>query len=306
MTTKKFTVIHRVDRNNVGDMASNPLQYFLHNDEYEVVDAANISQSYIDPNIPLIVGGGGLLNNDFIGNIFKEILYPADRLELERMWTMSWNLKNSTYAPAHSEFMEKYRALLHQYLKKIEYTDNLKFVWGAGFNGDITEAVTPEYPAGLLNFELVGLRDHFTNMKHTWVPCASCMHPALQKKYEIKNDVIWFEHKKQLVKDFGNDSIPRFVNSGSNIDQTIELLGSANIILTNSYHGAYWGTLLGKKVIVVGPWSNKFQFMKHKPKFLSKKEGWKDVVDDIEVHKDALAECVTTTEAFWKKIKACI
>ena len=35
---KKFTVVHRVDINNVGDLASNPLQYFLDRDEYDVID----------------------------------------------------------------------------------------------------------------------------------------------------------------------------------------------------------------------------------------------------------------------------
>jgi hypothetical protein len=285
-------------------MASNPLQYFLHNDEYEVVDVTKISESYIDPNIPLIVGGGGLLNNDFIGNIFKEILYPADRLELERMWLDSWNLKNPTYAQDHTQFMERYRVLLHEYLKKIEYTDVLRFVWGAGFNSPIKEdELTPEYPYGLLNFKLVGLRDHFSNMKHQWVPCASCMHPALRKKYPIRNHAIWFEHKKQLIKDFGDEPVPRFVNSGDNIEQTIELLGSAEVILTNSYHGAYWGTLLGKKVIAVGPWSNKFLFMKHPPRFLSKKENWKDAIDSTTEYPDALDECISANEKYWKQIK---
>ena len=303
MSKIKFTVAHRVDNNNVGDMASNPLQYFLKDDEYNVVDVTKISESYIDPNIPLIVGGGGLLNNEFIGNIFKEILYPADRLELERMWLDSWNLKNSNYAQDHSEFMEKYRNLLYEYFQKIEYPEMSKFVWGAGFNSLITEdSQSPEYPTGLLNFKLVGLRDVFTNMKHQWVPCASCMHPTLRKKHTIKNKVIWFEHKKQLIKDFGDDPIPRFVNSGSNIEQTIELLGSAETILTNSYHGAYWGTLLGKKVIVIGQWSNKFLLMKHPPRFLGKKENWKDVVESIEPNVNALNECISATENYWKQI----
>ena len=34
----KYVVTHRTDPNNVGDIASNPLQYFLQPDEYQVVD----------------------------------------------------------------------------------------------------------------------------------------------------------------------------------------------------------------------------------------------------------------------------
>ena len=105
------------------------------------------------------------------------------------------------------------------------------------------------------------------------------------------------------IKNFGNDSIPRFVNSGSNIDQTIELLGSANIILTNSYHGAYWGVLLGKKVIVVEPWSSKFLSMKHAPWILKRDQDWKEVVDQIEIRDSALDDCQDATTKFWAKIK---
>jgi hypothetical protein len=126
----------------------------------------------------------------------------------------------------------------------------------------------------------------------------------LTKTYAIKNDVIWFEHKKQMIKDFGNDPIPRFINSGSNIEQTIELLGSANTILTNSYHGAYWGTLLKKRVIVVGgAWSSKFKFFKHPPIILSKKEEWQNYRETAPVYENALEECRVATQSFWQNIQ---
>jgi hypothetical protein len=129
------------------------------------------------------------------------------------------------------------------------------------------------------------------------------MHPALRKQYPIKNDVIWFEHKKQLIKSFGSDSIPRFINSGSNIEQTIELLGGATTIITNSYHGAYWGTLLKKRVIVVDPWSTKFYGLKHKPAIIEKADEWKDGLDTAIVYSNALDECVNETQMFWDSIK---
>ena len=34
----KYAVVHRSDPNNVGDLAANPLQYFLNKDEYQVID----------------------------------------------------------------------------------------------------------------------------------------------------------------------------------------------------------------------------------------------------------------------------
>jgi exopolysaccharide biosynthesis predicted pyruvyltransferase EpsI len=117
--------------------------------------------------------------------------------------------------------------------------------------------------------------------------------------------VIWFEHKKQLIKstEFGKDPIPRFINSGDNVEETIRLLGSADIIITNSYHGAYWGTLLGRKVIVADAWSSKFNAMRHKPYFLNKGEFWKDYVDFAPIYNSALDECISVTENYWKRVK---
>ena len=127
----------------------------------------------------------------------------------------------------------------------------------------------------------------------------------LQKKYPIRNKVIWFEHKKQLIKatNFGNDSIPRFINSGGNMDQTIELLGSAETIITNSYHGAYWGALLGRKVIVTEPWSTKFYGFKHMPYLLTKLQTWNDIIDDVPTYPNALEECVQITKNYWQEVQ---
>jgi hypothetical protein len=81
------------------------------------------------------------------------------------------------------------------------------------------------------------------------------------------------------------------------------LLGSANIILTNSYHGAYWGTLLKKRVIVVGAWGAKFYAMKHPVYLLDKNESWKDGVAQSQIHSNALSECIAKTEEYWNSIK---
>jgi hypothetical protein len=133
------------------------------------------------------------------------------------------------------------------------------------------------------------------------------MHPALNREYAIRNDVIIFEHKKQLIKDFGTEPIPRFINSGNNLDQTIELLGSANTILTNSYHGAYWGTLLKKRVMIIGgAWSSKFKFFKHPPTILGKKDNWKDYYDRTPIYYTALDECISATKSYWNTIKEMI
>lgn len=302
--TIQYIVAHRKDPNNVGDVASNPLQYFLNSDQYQTVDAADLYKESYPTGVPIILGGGGLFGNQFIGDAAQMLCNSPDRLQLERMHEDAWTLSDSRYQEMWNNFNQQYHRLISNCLANIENNPAPKHVWGAGHNGDpVADAADLRYSKALANFDKVGLRDDIGYNRYDWVPCASCMHPALRKTYSIRNDVIWFEHKKQLTKDFGPDSIPRFVNSGSNVEQTIELLGSANIILTNSYHGVYWGTLLGKRVVLTSVWSSKFQFFRHAPAVLEKRESWRDAVQRATVHENALDECVQANENFWASLQ---
>lgn len=306
----KFIVAHSKDPNNVGDIASNPLQYFLASDEYRTIDIGELSRQSFDDRLPLILGGGGLFGNSFFGEDFvRELLMSADRLQIERMYSESWQPKNEYHKPVFDAYYPRYQQLMSELLEKIEKPTAPRFVWGAGQNSEseIKDTDKIKWPKALANYRLVGVRDY--GQQFPWVPCASCMHPALTKNYEIKNDIIFFEHKKQLIKsmEFGKDPIPRFINSGSNVEQTIELLGSANIILTNSYHGAYWGILLGKRVMLVGgAWSSKFHFFKHTIPIIGKKDDWRVMIDQAKEYKTALEECRNTTQSWWRKIQECL
>lgn len=302
---KKCYVVHRKDKNNVGDMASNPLQYFLSKDQYEVIDIVDYVSTKIPDGAPVIAGGGGLLANAFIDDALRDLTVAQDKNQLLNLANKYWHLCAGANSSVREEFFLKLNSLVKQFVDKLDGNVGPRIIWGAGHNGEYQKKLKGflEYPNWLRNFDLVGVRDY--KQQYDWIPCASCMHPALRQSYKIKNDVIWFEHKKQLIKstEFGSDPIPRFINSGSNIDQTIELLGSANIIITNSYHGAYWGTLLKKRVIVVEAWSSKFNAMKHSPYFLGKGDYWRDVIDDIRIHDNAIDECIDANQQYWDKVK---
>lgn len=304
----KAVVAHRADPNNIGDIASNPLQYFLPRDEYEILDVANLGQKTWDENLPLIVGGGGLIGNSFMGDFYREMLQSPDKMQLERLANDSWGISNHKYKELWQDFNNQFYPLIRKTIEQIDDISAPRFVWGAGHNNSDGELEWHQikWPKALAQYEKVGIRDFHPNSRFDWTPCASCMHGAFDKKYEIKNDIIWFEHKKQLIKstDFGNHPIPRFVNSGNNLEQTIELLGSANTILTNSFHGAYWGILLNKKVIVVNPWSTKFKWFKHQPgKVAGKKIDWEELIDTTITHPDALEDCREATIKYWNEIK---
>jgi hypothetical protein len=299
----KCVVVHRQDQNNVGDIASNPVQYFLSPDEYHTVDITELNYTEYASNLPMIVGGGGLIGNEFFGDIVKNVLNSSDKNQLSDLWNRRWSVTDPSNRNINEEFLIKYKDLIKEYIDKLNTTKSPRFFWGGGYNGEYNKKIKTdfEWPEWMVEFDKIGVRDWGQSLP--WAPCASCMHPALRKSYAIKNDIIFFEHKKQLLKDFGTDSIPRFINSGSNVEQTIELLGSANIILTNSYHGAYWGTLLKKRVVVVGAWGAKFHAMKHSPYLLDKNETWKEGLEKTEIYNSASGECISATEEYWDGIK---
>ena len=300
----KCYVVHRTDANNVGDIASNPMQYFLKPGQYETIDILDVGSAYFDDK-PVIVGGGGLIANDFIGEKLFELVQASDKNQIASLANQYWKKFSPNNKDVRDDFFKKLNDLVAKTIPKLDSKKTPRVIWGAGHNANYNKKdnIKFAYPPYLRNFDLVGIRDF--GQQYQWVPCASCMHPAFRKKYAIKNDVIWFEHKKQLVKstDFGSDPIPRFVNSGSNIEQTIEILGSANVIITNSYHGAYWGALLGKKVMIYEPWSSKFNTLKHKPYVLNKGEDWRSVASGLPSYTNALEECVSANQEYWEQVK---
>jgi len=304
MPRPKYVVVHRPDQNNVGDMASNPLQYFLPESDYQVVDIETVHAEQYPSDVPLIAGGGGLIGNDFFGDNLRDCLYNNDQSQLMHTWASSWSVSSTPNNALREEFTRKTQSLVKEYLEKIDTSTGPRILWGAGHNEETSKRMKGfGYPGWMVNFDLVGVRDY--GQPYRWTPCASCMHPAFEKQYKIKNDIIIFEHKKQILKPtvFGNRPVPRFVNSGNNMEQTIEILGSANTIVTNSYHGAYWGALLGKKVIVIEPWSSKFYGLKHKPFIVNKGLSWEVGIEEAQTFPEALQECRQVTKEFWGEVK---
>ncbi len=134
--------------------------------------------------------------------------------------------------------------------------NNIVIYWGAGTDNTATEKLTDL--SFLKNSKLVGLRDK--NTKYDFVPCASCMSELFDKysDTEILHDTVLYLHKDYSIpyityaKDY-----PYITNKDNkSFEEIIKFLASTKIIITNSYHGAYWGCLLNKKVIVL-PWIDK-------------------------------------------------
>lgn len=174
-------------------------------------------------------------------------------------------------------------------------------------------------------FDLIGIRD--VNQGYDWVPCASCMHPEFDQPRSIQHEFVVFSHKKFRLAIQG---LPWLSNDVTDMNTVLDFLGSGETILTSSYHGAYWGTLLGRRVLAF-PFSSKFYSLKHRPgifptqkwqantqtiKLLGKvlytlgdsnvllcqTDGWQTYVPSCPTYPNALEECRDRNRWFYQRV----
>jgi hypothetical protein len=174
----------------------------------------------------------------------------------------------------------------------LEASQGKAISWGIGQNRhDTVESLYPPY---IEKFAVQGIRDWGTG--YPWVPCASCMHSAFDKQYDVQYDYVVYSHREVPLN---IENFPQMTNSCDNLEDVINFLGSSKCILTNTYHGAYWGTLLGRQVLIVNPFSSRFYYYKHQPKIVSL-EDWR--TDGIPVYSEALTECRAANKAYYEKL----
>ncbi len=175
--------------------------------------------------------------------------------------------------------------------------------WGMGDNArvdttsgfvDRTECVYPDY---VRRFDLLGVRDIGT--PYEWVPCASCLHPLFDEEWPIEHDVVVFEHKRVPT---GIEEFPKMNNDTNDLARVLRFLGSGRVVITNSYHGAYWAQLLGRGVLAF-PFSSKFYHLRHKAT-LCRPHEWKQHLDRVEDQPPALQECIDANLRFARKVAA--
>ena len=129
-------------------------------------------------------------------------------------------------------------------------------IWGAGSNSPLKKPRFIPFWLGL--FDLVGLRD-FGNPIH-YVPCASCLRSEFNAPRPApQHDVIIFEHLANPVKTPALAHAPRMASSHKlSLSNALDFLASGQTIVTSSFHGAYWGLLLARRVVLYKPPSTRF------------------------------------------------
>lgn len=267
--------LHRVNTQNLGDLICAPALYF---NELQDVPRLEILGFEVQENPEekvedwlakfntadhIIIGGGGLLGIDF----FK-------------------------------------RALNFIFSNKKKGARTI--LWGAGHNQQqINDWNQLHYQVDLkdYSFDLIGIRD-VNHQGFQWVPCASCLSESFNKNYEIKSEFAVYLHADGHYTTQFLQSLPTgtkiLTNHSTNFDEIISLIGSTNCLLTNSFHGAYWATLLGRKCIAF-PSTSKFYSLMH-PLPLCSPEDWKRFIKLATTYPDALDECRTANRIFAESV----
>lgn len=191
--------------------------------------------------------------------------------------------------------------------------NNRVIFWGVGFDNYIHEkSLIKVNTSDIFKF---AIRDFDKNIEYEYVPCASCM-SDLFDKYKSKKDKSKYglylhrDYSKPIKNDLSD--LPCLYNTDvNNFEEAINFLASYEVILTNSFHGLYWGTLLGKKIILL-PWvdngnigfSNKFNSFKFKPIYCKDWTKYKDINnDEMLSYPESLNECRLINKNFFNNIK---
>lgn len=128
------------------------------------------------------------------------------------------------------------------------------------------------FPDYLDEFDLIGIRDR--SEKYRQVPCASCLHPAFDQGYAVKRSIGFYLHKRIPLATAGHDICS---NDGATIEDKLKFIAESEVIVTNSYHGAYWAMLLNRRVLCV-PFGSKFHGFGENLVF---REPWNLRLDDV-------------------------
>ncbi|WP_029352621.1 polysaccharide pyruvyl transferase family protein [Bosea sp. 117] len=272
----KFLNLHRLKTNNIGDLKCAPYLYF-------------------DQKIPVI-------GREILGFMPREVPTQPERREWkERFFEAAVIIVGGGGLLELDFFMP---GLTYIFQNKRQETKVV--VWGAGHNdwklGDWRHLKRKYHFEGL-PFDLIGVRDH--GHPYEWVPCVSCMDPIFDRKFEVKHPIVMYAHEgtyrnENLRKTLPQD-VPLLTNS-ADFETAITFLGEAELVLTDSFHGAYWATLMGRKVIAF-PSSSKFYDYKH-PVPLCDPTDWQRFQRMATSYPEALEECRSANTTFADKVAA--
>ena len=172
--------------------------------------------------------------------------------------------------------------------------------WGIGAN-ELGES-TLTYPEFLKDFDLIGIRDHGNPWEY--VPCPSCLHSVFGQPHgDPTHEFVVYEHYAVPIN--GLPPAPRMTNRGdrSRFPDLVTFLAQGECIVTNSFHGAYWGLLLGRKVMIFRPFANRFLGFSRTIEFCDEMD-WRVKMRRAVRYEDYLTECRSINRQFMTRVQA--
>ncbi|WP_199439085.1 hypothetical protein [Umezawaea beigongshangensis] len=258
----RVVAVFRADPQQVGDTASAPLRYaaelglpWLASGEVVDIGGPGIAERAGDlDGAVVVVGGGGLGFSGFQENL-RWIASRRPRLLVWWGGGRNTHFGRGIYASAADEFDQLPRSAF-------------------------------DYPPVLdqEHFDLVGVRDcdvrEHAPDGYRWVPCVSALHPAFDEVVPRTGEVRLYSHKDPLhtfggtmpvltnatspehhviARDTPHRIDPADVPAAGDARAAVRFIGGAGVLLTNSYHGAYWAQLAQVPVAVFAEFSTKFR-----------------------------------------------
>lgn len=169
-----------------------------------------------------------------------------------------------------------------------------KIAWGVGTSLHGKTAA----PEVVGDMDLVGVRE-LGREGAVYAPCVSCMHPIFDEAFERRHAAVLFSNADKKIARPEVVGLPELRNVAS-FEDTVAFLGSGDVVVTNSYHGVYWATLLGRRVVCL-PYSSKFYGFRFPPTY-SAAEGVADAVEAAVPHPGALIDCRRESLAFRDRV----
>jgi len=174
----------------------------------------------------------------------------------------------------------------------------VRIAWGIGHNIHDTEYI--EYPKYFLDsFDLIGRRDDISCPGTDYVPCVSCKSKLIKKSKKIKHKTVIFAHGSGIDI---NLQVPKIDAPECTFEEAIQFLSSAQNVITNSYHGAYWARLLDKNTIVYRPFSSKFHAISSDITFCDDEFEVQQAILNPKYNPKYLSACRRRNDAFFKKV----
>lgn len=270
--------LFRMDRRNVGDWWSPPVRYFPLKARSEVDMIGDLSA--LKDAALVIVGGGGLAQEGAMGETIRRLASESRGYKL--------------------------------------------IAWGVGADGPsdrggllTRDQADPDLYRRYDGFDTVGTRifseTYGGDSRYRWVPCASSMHPLFLELRQTRptRSVGLYAHRRVPIRQSSLASVakakgqktpfgklPRNDNTGLNIEAKLRFLAQFEYVVSNSYHGVFWATLLGRKAICPAFKNGLFTF-KHPPAYYDPAEPDR-AFDEAVVHPDALDECRAANIGFYR------